>query len=101
MAVVKILLVDEDKAFVDATKLYLEKLDQSYNVRTSDTASKAERLLKKTVFYVIISDYLLPGKNGLTFLSDLRASGNKSIFILFTGISTEEVIIEALNLGAD
>ncbi len=101
MAVVKILLVDEDKAFVDATKLYLEKLNQSYNVSTADTASKAERLLKKTVFDVIISDYLLPGKSGLTFLSDLRTSGNKSIFILFTGISTEEVIIEALNLGAD
>lgn len=101
MAVVKILLVDEDMAFVDATKLYLEKLNQSYNVITSNTASKAEKLLKKTVFDVIISDYLLPGKNGLAFLSDLRASGNKSIFILFTGISTEDVIIEALNLGAD
>lgn len=101
MAVVKILLVDEDKAFVDATKLYLEKLDQSYNVSTASTASKAEKLLKKTVYDVIISDYLLPGKTGLSFLSDLRASGNKSIFIMFTGKSTEDVIIEALNLGAD
>ncbi len=101
MAVVKILLVDEDKAFVDATKLYLEKLDQSYNVSIANTAIKAEKLLKKTVFDVIISDYLLPGKNGLTFLTDLRASGNKSIFILFTGISKEDVIIEALNTGAD
>lgn len=101
MAVVKILLVDEDKAFVDATKLYLEKLDQSYNVSIANTAIKAEKLLKKTVFDVIISDYLLPGKNGLSFLSDLRASGNKSIFILFTGISKEDVIIEALNTGAD
>lgn len=101
MAVVKILLVDEDKAFVDATKLYLEKLNQSYNVSTSNTANNAEKLLKKTVFDVIISDYLLPGKNGLSFLSDLRSSGNKSIFIMFTGISTEDVIIEALNLGAD
>jgi len=101
LAVVKILLVDEDKAFVDATKLYLEKLDQSYNVSTANTAKKAEKMLKKTVFDVIISDYLLPGKNGLAFLSDLRASGNKSIFIMFTGKSTEDVIIDALNLGAD
>jgi len=101
LAVVKILLVDEDKAFLEATKLYLEKLNQSYSVSTVTSVKKAEKLLKKTVFDIIISDYKIPGKDGLEFLADLRNSGDNSIFILFTGNVDEEVIIKALNIGAD
>lgn len=95
------MLVDEDKAFLEATKLYLEKLNQSYSVSTVTSVKKAEKLLKKTVFDIIISDYKIPGKDGLEFLADLRNSGDNSIFILFTGNVDEEVIIKALNIGAD
>ena len=101
MPIIRILLVDEDKAFVEATKLFIEKIDPSYNVSIVDTASKAKKLLKKTNFDIIISDYLLPGKNGLDFLADLRSQGNKSIFIMFTGKATEDIVIKALNFGAD
>ena len=98
---IKILLVDEDKAFLEATKLYLEKLNQSYIVSTVTSVKKAEKLLNKSVFDIIISDYKIPGKDGLAFLTDLRATGNNSIFILFTGNVEEDVIIQALNIGAD
>ncbi len=101
MPIIKILLVDEDKAFVDATKLFIEKIDPSYKVSIVDNANKAIKLLKKNNYDIIISDYLLPGKNGLDFLTDLRNAGNKSIFIMFTGKATEEIVIRALNLGAD
>ncbi len=43
----------------------------------------------------------MPGKSGLDFLKELRASGNDIPFILFTGKEREEVAIQALNLGAD
>jgi PAS domain S-box-containing protein len=43
----------------------------------------------------------MPVEDGLQFLKSLRASGNQIPFILFTGKGREEVVIEALNNGAD
>ncbi len=39
--------------------------------------------------------------NGISFLKTLRANGNTTSFIIFTGKGREEVVIEALNCGAD
>jgi len=50
---------------------------------------------------VIVSDYIMPGKDGLEFLKELRDSGNTIPFIIFTGKGREIVAIKALNLGAD
>ena len=39
--------------------------------------------------------------NGIEFLKTVRTSGNQLPFILFTGRGREEVVIQALNEGAD
>jgi PAS domain S-box-containing protein len=44
---------------------------------------------------------MMPGKDGLQFLKELRQKGDKIPFIVFTGKGREEIAIEALNLGAD
>jgi DNA-binding response OmpR family regulator len=43
----------------------------------------------------------MPIKNGLEFLKELRAKGMGIPFILFTGKGREDVVVKALNLGAD
>jgi PAS domain S-box-containing protein len=43
----------------------------------------------------------MPEMNGIAFLKALRASGNTTPFIIFTGRGREEVVIEAINSGAD
>ena len=43
----------------------------------------------------------MPEMDGITFLKKLRASGNFTPFIIFTGRGREDVVIEALNNGAD
>jgi len=50
---------------------------------------------------VIVSDYQMPIKDGLDFLKELQDINCNIPFILFTGKGKEEVVIEALNLGAD
>ena len=39
--------------------------------------------------------------DGIQFLKQVRGSGNSVPFILFTGRGREEVVIQALNEGAD
>ena len=57
--------------------------------------------LKQKDYDAVVSDYQMPGKDGLEFLRELREEGNTVPFIVFTGKGREEVAIEALNLGAD
>ena len=56
--------------------------------------------MKNTSYEAIISDYQMPGTDGIEFLK-VRASDKTIPFIIFTGRSREEVVIEALNEGAD
>jgi len=49
----------------------------------------------------IISDFQMPEIDGITLLKEIRASGNTIPFIIFTGRGREDVVIEALNNGAD
>ena len=49
----------------------------------------------------IISDYQMPEKDGIQFLTLIRRSGKDIPFILFTGRGREDVVIQAINNGAD
>ncbi|MFX0094838.1 MAG: PAS domain S-box protein, partial [Candidatus Hodarchaeota archaeon] len=48
-----------------------------------------------------VSDYQMRELTGLDVLKKIREAGNTTPFIIFTGKGREEVVIEALNLGAD
>ena len=50
---------------------------------------------------MVVSDYQMPGENGIQLLRSLRDAGSSIPFILMTGKGREEVVIEALNHGAD
>ena len=97
---VNVLLVDDDHALIAITKTNLERI-AGLSVQGVTSPGEARDLLKKNLFDVIVSDYDMPGENGLTFLKDLRKSGNTIPFIIITGRGCEEVAIEALNSGAD
>ncbi len=101
MNIIEILLVDDEETLLDASKLYLEKLSEKFQIYPINSAKKALAKLKSTTFDIIISDYQMPEMNGLDFLAKLRDLGNETPFIIFTGKGREEVAIQALNLGAD
>ncbi len=95
-----VLYVDDEPALRDIGKLFLERTG-NFSVVTIDSASGALTLLKKERFDAVVSDYQMPGINGIAFLKSVRALGNKISFIIFTGRGREEIAIEALNNGAD
>ncbi|MHA1744014.1 MAG: response regulator [Candidatus Heimdallarchaeota archaeon] len=98
---IRVLLVDDELNLLKVTKLYLEKLDHSLDITTATTSRKAMELLNKEPFDVVISDYQMPETDGLALLKEVRMAAIDIPFIIFTGRGREDVVIKALNLGAD
>jgi PAS domain S-box-containing protein len=94
------LYVDDEAALLDLTRIYLEK-DGECSVTTALSGDDALRLLKDHAFEVVVSDYQMPEMDGIQLLKQIRSSGNTVPFIIFTGHGREDVVIEALNSGAD
>lgn len=94
-----ILHVDDDRVLLNSAKLCLE-LYGNFHVDSVSSADEALALLRKETFDVIVSDYIMPIKDGLEFLRELRASGDITPFILFTCNGREQIAVKALNLGA-
>ncbi|MHA2297211.1 MAG: response regulator [Candidatus Hodarchaeales archaeon] len=98
---INILHVDDEKHFLDLCKLYLEKINSHIKVENVSSPNQVVQKLEGGKYEVIISDYQMPGKNGLELLAELRKNDNNIPFIILTGRGREEVVIQALNLGAD
>jgi len=97
---IRVLMVDDDSVMLDLTTIFLEK-SGDIEVNAVQSAKAAMEKLQTTYYDVIISDYIMPEMDGLTFLKTLRDRNFDIPFILFTGKGREEVVIEALNRGAD
>jgi PAS domain S-box-containing protein len=98
---VRVLLVDDEKELLNATKLYLENTMKDVQITTCSSASNALDCLNKEPFDVIVSDFQMPNMDGLELLEKIREMDPDIAFIIFTGKGREEVVIKALNLGAD
>ena len=98
----QILYVDDEPALLEIGKAFLERTGEC-TVQTSQSAYEALDSLHISRFDAIISDYQMPGMDGLEFLKSIRNDPHlKEIpFILFTGRGREEVVIAAINNGAD
>jgi PAS domain S-box-containing protein len=97
---IRVLHVDDDVTFLKIAKKCLEAQGQ-FQVDTTLSVEEALERLKKRVYDAIVCDYQMPGKDGLEFLKELRANGNNTSFIVFTGKGREEIALKALNWGAD
>jgi len=99
-APINVLHVDDEAGLLKAAKQILE-MHGPFQVESALSVNEAMKKMKEKAFDTVVSDYVMPEKNGLDFLKELRERGNNIPFVLFTGKGREEVAINALNLGAD
>jgi PAS domain S-box-containing protein len=97
---VSVILVDDEAQFLDLTRLFLES-DGEVEVDTCTSAGEACERLKTKQYDVIVSDFQMPGMDGIAFLKVIRARGDRTPFLIMTGKGHEQVAMEALNSGAD
>jgi PAS domain S-box-containing protein len=97
---ISILYVDDDYNLLELSKAFLEN-GGDFEVTTAISAKEGLKLLREGKYDSIISDYQMPEMDGIHFLKEVRRKFSDVPFILFTGKGREEVVIEALNHGAD
>jgi PAS domain S-box-containing protein len=97
---VGVLLVDDARAGKAAASA-LESRDGGFDVsvETSGTAA-LDRLDATTDVDCVVSDYRLPGMDGLELLERVREDDPDLPFVLFTGEGSEAIASEAFSLGA-
>jgi PAS domain S-box-containing protein len=96
----RILYVDDEVEMLNLGKLFLEK-GREFSVDTAASAGSARALMTTGTYDAIVSDYQMPGEDGITFLKSVRDTHGNIPFILFTGRGREEIVIEAINNGVD
>lgn len=97
---ITVLAVDDEEEILGIISQYLSE-DEMFTVIGARSVGEALEVMTHHEISAVVSDYQMPGTNGIEFLSLLREQGNTVPFILFTGRGCEEVVIQALNLGAD
>jgi PAS domain S-box-containing protein len=95
----RVLHIDDDPDFSDLTARFLEREIDNIRVMTETSATAGlNRISSETD--CIISDYDMPGVNGIEFLERIREKYPKLPVILFTGKGSEEVASEAMTAEA-
>ena len=95
-----ILYVDDEPGLLEIGKHFIET-HEGFLVDTVSSAKEALVRLSSCHYDAIISDYQMPEMDGIEFLKEVRRQYGNIPFVLFTGKGREEIVIQAINNGAD
>lgn len=95
---IKVLLVDDEKEFIETLAERLEVRD--FSVKTAFSGEDALTKTKEQDFDVVVLDVLMPGKNGIETLREIKSIKPLVKVIMLTGHATVETAIEGMKAGA-
>jgi DNA-binding response OmpR family regulator len=95
----RILVVEDERKIADLVRKALEAT--GFVVETCGHGDEALAWVLRSAFDALVLDIMIPGRDGLSVLRQLRAAGNPTPVLLLTARSSLDERIEGLNLGAD
>ncbi|MBW3695775.1 fused response regulator/phosphatase [Vibrio sp. T187] len=98
----EILLVDDNRTMLIYMSSVLKK--RGYQVTTATSGEEALTVLEKhTSIQFVLSDWIMPGMNGVTLCKTLKAPsyGRNIFFVLLSANNDKESIVNGIDAGAD
>src|SRR5271167_2351349 len=93
-----LLIVDDEKTTREGLRAALE---DRYDVYIAEDAKAAMDLLEHENFDVMLTDFRLPGEDGLKLIARAKSLPKAPVCILMTAYGSEEIAVEAMKRGAD
>jgi response regulator RpfG family c-di-GMP phosphodiesterase len=91
-----VLVVDDEPAVTQSLAARLE-LETSHTVLAENSPERALRLAKTNPLDLVVSDFLMPGLDGIALLLEIRRLYPESVLVLLTGYADKENAIRAIN----
>jgi len=98
--VIRVLHADDDRALLELVRHFLETSGDLV-IDAAISGDVAQRMVDTHTYDAIVSDYTMPGCNGIELLRYVRRKDPRIPFLLFSDQSDEEKVIDALTSGAD
>ena len=98
--IIRVLHADDEEAMRKIVRMYLEIIDSSLVIKSVRSAADALKALEEQDYDCIVSDYQMPGMNGIDF-SRIAKRKHDTPFIIYTGQGSEEVAEVAFSVGID
>lgn len=97
----RVLVVDDEQHIADGLRFNLEA--DGHEVVVAETGERALALLliERMPFDVVVLDVMLPGKDGFTVASELRAAGRYVPILMLTARGRPEDVLRGFESGAD
>jgi PAS domain S-box-containing protein len=95
---ISVLHVDDEPGFAEMAGEFVER-EGPFRVETARSAGDALDRLADDGIDCVVSDYDMPGRDGLDLLRTVREEWGDLPFVLFTGKGSEEVASEAISAG--
>ena len=94
-----IMVVDDEPEIRKVVKEYLTE-EGFFNIDTAENGEEAIKQFEESGYDVVIVDIVMPKKNGIEVLREIKASSPGSQVIIITGNADKDTAIAAVRLGA-
>ncbi len=95
----KVLIVDDDVFICNILEKHL--VDDGFEAETAYSAASAKKLLKESVFDVVLCDYRLPDSDGLKMFHIIKKLNPNAKVIIITAYPDVSVAVKLIKGGAD
>jgi heavy metal response regulator len=95
----RILVVEDEKKVAAFIKRGLE--EEGYTVDVAYDGGEGVQLAENTSYDLLIMDVMLPKKDGLTVVKELRQAGRSTPVLMLTARDTTDDIVAGLDAGSD
>lgn len=98
----KVLVVEDEKHLAEALRFNLEA--EGYSTDVVETGEAALAVLvgsERTGYDLVVLDVMLPGKDGFSVVSDLRAARQFVPVLILTALGRPDDVLKGFDAGAD